>query len=438
MSKTDRGAELPRTTDALIGEVTSLLTIHDSIPNRLISREGVRLEYKQSYHSNDRAEYAKVLASFANRKGGFIVFGVKDSPRDLVGLDGKRLRKFDTLDEAKFTQFLNNHLAPAVDWFSFDFDYRGFRLGAIGVHPAEAPPVIALHDDGPLGSGEIYYRYRGQSTKAKYSELVQLIDRRRDRERDAWLRHMERVARVGPQNVAVVDFVSGELSGVGGEFLLSEDLLNDIEFVREGHFVDQGPQARPTLKLVGSVKAVPQGGLAPTREVEKPKAITEVDILVTSLRRPEITSDDAMQYLKAASVNATAYAPVRFFGSVAKLGVADLVRVLEELGGRSGTAIARRLESDSKVQQLGRLDGSMSAARRATVVAAAKSGRLPSVDDVSNYHLAEGLTHLDRRDLTPELLQNIAARILRDFDTAKDHTRTMLRKAITCIDDVLA
>ena len=43
-------------------------------------------EFKISFNWNSRDKYAKSMVAFANNKGGYIVFGVKDKPRDLVRL----------------------------------------------------------------------------------------------------------------------------------------------------------------------------------------------------------------------------------------------------------------------------------------------------------------------------------------------------------------
>jgi hypothetical protein len=57
----------------------------DAGTNAVVSREGKRLEFKQSFEAGDFSEYTKVLASFANAQGGVIVFGISDKPREIVG-----------------------------------------------------------------------------------------------------------------------------------------------------------------------------------------------------------------------------------------------------------------------------------------------------------------------------------------------------------------
>lgn len=62
---------------------------------KLIRREGQTLEFKESFNFNGMAEYLRDFAAFANNKGGFLVFGVKDRPRRPVGLRPSAKDQFD-------------------------------------------------------------------------------------------------------------------------------------------------------------------------------------------------------------------------------------------------------------------------------------------------------------------------------------------------------
>ncbi|WOV91113.1 MAG: ATP-binding protein [Candidatus Zeuxoniibacter abyssi] len=53
----------------------------------------------------------KTIASFANNKGGHIVFGVKDRPRELVGLTDN---DFEEIDEQEITEILNSYFSPEI------------------------------------------------------------------------------------------------------------------------------------------------------------------------------------------------------------------------------------------------------------------------------------------------------------------------------------
>lgn len=81
-------------------EVRRLLDFDMKIPGRLRSRENSRLEYKETFHWNSKSSCAKAIAAFANNVGGFLVFGVKNSPHEIVGVN---IERFDSLDPAIVT-----------------------------------------------------------------------------------------------------------------------------------------------------------------------------------------------------------------------------------------------------------------------------------------------------------------------------------------------
>ena len=49
-------------------------------PNLIGTNEGVTVEYKQSFGWASVSDYFKAMASFTNRDGGYIIFGIKDRP----------------------------------------------------------------------------------------------------------------------------------------------------------------------------------------------------------------------------------------------------------------------------------------------------------------------------------------------------------------------
>ena len=58
-------------------------------------RESQTLEFKENFNYAGLAEYFRDFAAFANNKGGWLIFGVKDRPRrELLGLSGKSQEQF--------------------------------------------------------------------------------------------------------------------------------------------------------------------------------------------------------------------------------------------------------------------------------------------------------------------------------------------------------
>lgn len=77
--------------------LNSLFRTSPKNPNRVIKREDSNVEFKESYNHGSMASYFKTIASFANKSGGYIIFGIGDSPRDLIGLNSKSLKQFEEL-----------------------------------------------------------------------------------------------------------------------------------------------------------------------------------------------------------------------------------------------------------------------------------------------------------------------------------------------------
>jgi len=57
--------------------------------------EGRRLEFKETLPSS--SELAKTIVAFANDAGGEIILGVKNEPREAVGLPGEELVQMEEL-----------------------------------------------------------------------------------------------------------------------------------------------------------------------------------------------------------------------------------------------------------------------------------------------------------------------------------------------------
>ena len=163
------------------------------------------------------------MAAFANNKGGYIVFGVQSTPRNLVGLSSE---KFDEIDEAKISQYLNSVFSPEIKFEKFTIEVNSKPVGILYTYPCDYLPVVSVKNDGDVRESEIYYRYNASS---------------------------EKITRVGPSNTAILDIVKGEITGKSGTVLIDKNLIPKLRFIKEGHFTEKGA---PTLKLIGTVEPV--------------------------------------------------------------------------------------------------------------------------------------------------------------------------------------
>ena len=221
------------------------------------SRESTSLEFKENFNMGNLNEYAKTMAAFANNKGGIIIFGVRDRPRLPIGITKD---KFDNIKQEKITEFLIDHFSPEIDWDIGIVEIEGKYFGYIYVFESENKPIICKKNNRDLKTGEIYYRYRGQSRKIEYSELRKIIDELRENEKRMWMKHIEKIAQIGPRNIAFIDLIRGSIETQkleGSKFIIDRGLLNDlkekVKFIEEGKFSEK--EGYPTLKLIGEVQA---------------------------------------------------------------------------------------------------------------------------------------------------------------------------------------
>lgn len=63
-----------------IDEIRQLLKVKSD--GCLYHRESQTLEFKEAFNFAGLAEYFRDFAAFANNKGGWLIFGVKDRPNE--------------------------------------------------------------------------------------------------------------------------------------------------------------------------------------------------------------------------------------------------------------------------------------------------------------------------------------------------------------------
>lgn len=98
------------------------------------------------------------MAAFANADGGVIVFGIKDKPREPIGMSNDN---FENIEIEKVTQFLNEHFAPEIIWNMYDFEVDGKKYGVFIIEESKNKPIMCIKNvgDRELIEGDIYYRY---------------------------------------------------------------------------------------------------------------------------------------------------------------------------------------------------------------------------------------------------------------------------------------
>lgn len=221
----------------------------------LFHRESQNLEFKAQFSFSELPEYLRDFAGFANNSGGYIIFGISNSPRKIIGLNDKSFTKFEKIDPAEIESHLLETFSPSIQWEQQICQVADKQIGIIYVFMSQQKPIISKKDYGKnqeIKAGEIYYRYAGRTQRIQFSELSYIIEQRVKTNTNQLLSLITKLSVIGPANAAILDTERGIIQKDDQRVLvIDEHLIPKIKFIREGHFDEK--QGATTLKLIGDV-----------------------------------------------------------------------------------------------------------------------------------------------------------------------------------------
>lgn len=227
----------------------------DAAGRNLIETENDHIEFKASFsfHDNTFSKIARAIAALANNSGGYVFCGVEDKTGRVRGLADADLFACDL---ARWSQVLRDCLMPMPIFERLLVEVAGAMVGVIYVEAASHKPIVATKTFGEkIRSGGIYYRYPGQSTEIAYGELACLLSDRDRRSQQGLLKTFNIYAERTPDEVALIDLKGGRLVSNEQPIELSKDLIDRLNVIRKGEFVEEG--GAPAVRVVAeaTVKA---------------------------------------------------------------------------------------------------------------------------------------------------------------------------------------
>lgn len=411
-----------------------IFSFESDLSDRLTSRENGKLEFKEAFDMGSADKYAKTAAAFANAQGGYIVFGVKDSPRQMIGL---KTQNFENFDVGKMTAALNEWLSPEIEWESYVWDIRGYKVGLLFFSEAIHKPVVCMKNGKVMQEGAIYYRYRGRSETIKYPELRRILEEQKERERNLWFKQLKKMADVGVEQVAVLDLQSGEVTGAKGNFFISEDLLPKLQFLREGHFVET--EAAPALKLIGNLHAAEGPMFHSTIKV--PTILREPEILGAFLQRQAVINPT--DYITSACYEQSPFFPLYYFIQQTTESIPDTIELIRNLNikGVTRNKIIARLQLATEQLAIGKLSGGGTAAvHRRLLYEKLRSKSIEPTDLQadnklnSQQRLLEAITHTDSTFEQEYIFRLLEEYYLNPLAQLSGNTRSAFRKAVCHLD----
>ena len=268
--------------------------------NALDDRESEELEFKEQFSLAGLSDYYKSFAGFANNRGGYLVYGIQNSPRVPIGLTEKSLDQFRNIDPQRITQDLLEVFSANIQWEQVEADNGSKIFGIFRIYEAAAKPIIAKKTYGrnqSIKNGEIYYRYAGRTQKIQHAELEAIIQGRIQVIINQWMDLMSKIAKIGPQNVALLDTGKRSLeTGDNTILTIDEELSEKIEFIKRGNISTNDEEA---FEIVGDVRPI-LGIIQEVKEnllAEYPFSATEVAKTVKE-QLPSISRNKVWEIIK--------------------------------------------------------------------------------------------------------------------------------------------
>lgn len=404
------------------GVLATLFPLRPGIPARLAVSETSSVEGKESFNWGNKHDYCKTLAGMANNRGGYILFGVKDGSFEIVGIQQDRMEKFDL---KKANEYITRTFNQALELEKGQFVVGGLTIGALFVNESTAKPVVCTLDGNNLFSGDVFYRYPGETRRIQAPELERLL-KERDTSAESRLLHLvARLAESGAHNAAVINLSTGEVTGERGQFLIEESLLDKIKFVTEGKLVDA--DGAPTLRVVGDVQ--PIGSPRVTIQQSVIGSISERHIQDAFLT--QTCEYDPKIYIEAQTHLQPLWLPIFFFAAKSDLNLSGLKSILENSGSPYTSRVAKQVDRVSSGKSPAGAP-SMSTVR-AEFAALCGDEPIEVADEQAAKRLLQAM-----RIITPEKVSlERALSVLSDLRTRFGNSRELLsdfRYALAAID----
>lgn len=295
-------------------------------PRLIGTNEGITVEYKESFGWRSLSEYLKAMAAFANRDGGYIIFGIKDKPHELLGLKDSALERFENIDNQEWSTNLREYFSPEIIWEKRLYVFEGNSYGVIYTYSALEKPIICKKDADELKKAAIYYRYNSQNSEIDYPELHRIIEHEKSKINDIWMRTIRQIGDSGITRTALLDLSSGKMTGANTTLVIDESLLNEISFVQEGTFVETG--GNPALKVVGQVQTI-VGAQRVLVQQDRNRAINSDEIIRCFITQDNV--NNPLEFVKQICYQTTGNMPVYYYLFLAEQSSVQALSYIEEI-----------------------------------------------------------------------------------------------------------
>ena len=324
--------------------VGSLFELARDNASALAKLENEYIEYKESFSLEP--QILRTCAAFANSRGGYIIFGVKDKTRELVGLSKKHSKLIKQFDLKDIYRKLNDVFVPRIMVGVRGYEFQGKAFGIFYVYESTDKPVMAVKNSGKIKDRDIYYSYGGTIEKIRRAELLRIMSDLVEEKTSMFLDQVVFFAKRGPENIATLDLLTGDGYGpTGHRFAIDDEALNALKVVKEGEFSEK--KGAPVLKLAAEVTTVYHESV-----IHEDHDIDKDRVVYAFLKQETVRSPES--FLSAMSKHDVTYAPLYYFAHLAEFNIDDVRKHIENVENpRRDTArrLLVRLQSEKHSEQ---------------------------------------------------------------------------------------
>ncbi|WP_181646799.1 ATP-binding protein [Helicobacter sp. 16-1353] len=311
----------------------------DSIENLLIHKDGYllgreseTLEYKESFGGIKDSRLLQTIQGMANNKGGYIVFGIKESNDaniskryKIKGIDEKEQNDLMG-DNKKISEKLQSNFGEEVKYKKECKTINNKTIGYLKIEEAENKPIINTQ-------GDIYYRYDAETKKMAKGDLVRILNEYQGKILKPILyKFINTILENGIENSAILNIATGSIKGKSGSFLIDKELLPKISFIKEGNFVEKN--GAPVFVLKGDVR---------TAEVVRVN-IKEADIYNIFFNKEDIDANEAKRCLEVIAESQCKWIPMRYFIKKANMDKEQTIEMLKKIKTTKKSYVKNHIE----------------------------------------------------------------------------------------------
>lgn len=392
--------------------LSQMLKIKEGTSNCLDIKESDTFECKENFNA-DAGTLVKPLVSFANNKGGYILYGVKDAIWEVVGLTKKKISDFEAWDLERLSGTLFDYAGCGLSVEKTTFNIAEKTIGVLYVHRATKRPIIMNKQNGEISTGQIYYRYPSMNRLIGSVELDAIIEDRVNSIISTTLsKHIQNIIKNGIENTAILNLKTGEVEGKSGNFVIDETLLPKIQFIKEGEFVET--KGAPALKLMGDLHPITTvAEVEVEKEVEK--SITIKGVIEAFVKQTVIAAP--LEYIKTIALDNGKWMPIHYFIKKSKKNNEEIKEYLESLKKSEGKNYPQKtiemMDSD-KIPSFGR----KSEKTKMTDIKAKTITEINGKEEALSFLASIG--ELSKGDLDLKYCLKILQQIIKEFWTDKE------------------